>query len=141
MEIKVAIADDHRLFRMAIVNGLSAYQEINIVFEAEDGIDLLEKFKANPVDVILLDMEMPKMDGMTALKEIRKIDQEVKIIICTAHYEEKEMLELIEEKANGYLQKGPDIETIHTAIQSCVHIGFFFNIVTNSIELKSVYHI
>ncbi|HMG16877.1 MAG TPA: response regulator transcription factor [Saprospiraceae bacterium] len=103
MEIKVAIVDDHRLFRIAIVNGLSKYPDINIIFQAEDGVELMAKLIDNPVDVILLDMEMPKMDGMSTLKEIRKYNQDVKVIICTAHYEENEMLELIEEKANGYL--------------------------------------
>jgi len=141
MEIKVAIVDDHRLFRIAIVNGLSKYPDINIIFQAEDGVELMAKLIDNPVDVILLDMEMPKMDGMSTLKEIRKYNQDVKVIICTAHYEENEMLELIEEKANGYLLKGPDTEIIHNAIQSCVYNGFFFNIVTNSLSLKSVYHI
>lgn len=125
MEIKVAIVDDHKLFRIAIVNGLSKYPDINIVFQAENGVDLLAKLADNPVDVILLDIEMPIMDGISTLKEIRKIDQEVKVIICTAHYEENEMLELIEEKANGYLLKGPDTEIIHTAIQSCAYSGFF----------------
>ncbi len=141
MEIKVAIVDDHKLFRIAIINGLSKYQDINIIFQAENGEDLLTKLDQNPVDVILLDMEMPKMDGMNTLKEIRKRNQDVKIIIITAHYEENEMLELIEEKANGYLLKGPDAEIIHSAIQSCVYTGFFFNIVTNSLSLRSVYHI
>ena len=71
--ITVIIADDHVLYRAGVKTALSAKKDIKVVAEADNGMHLLNLIKSIPVDVILLDIQMPIMDGIAALPEIKKI--------------------------------------------------------------------
>src|SRR5207249_12176141 len=83
--IKVAIVDDHALFRAGVKTSLSARKDIQMVAEAENGMQLLNLLKHIQHDVILLDIQMPIMDGLTTLPEIKRLYPNIKVIMLSMH--------------------------------------------------------
>lgn len=125
MHYKIAIADDHPFFRMGVKAALTQYENLEIVFEACDGIQLLELLSIHPVDVVLLDLKMPNLNGLDALKEIRLNDKELKILIFSM-YDDAEHIKIAHEAhSNGYLIKNADPEEIYLAILSCMTLGYY----------------
>lgn len=135
MKIKVAIADDHALFRKGLISLMHDFDDLEIVFEAEDGKDLMGKLKQAAPDVILMDLEMPHMDGIEATKKIIKEYPDVKIIILSMHDEEKYIIHLIEAGASGYLLKSAPPEEVEGAIKSVVDKGHFLNDHTSKVMM------
>lgn len=136
--IKVAIADDHALFRTGVRTALSQKKDIDLIAEADNGMQLLSQLKHIEPDVILLDIQMPVMDGITALPEIRKLYPSVKIIILSMYNDHIMISKLMEIGANSYLTKNSDSETIYEAIKTCYEQEFFFNDLTNKALLSGL---
>jgi DNA-binding NarL/FixJ family response regulator len=136
--IKVAIADDHALFRAGVKTALSAKKDVELIAEADNGMQLLNLLKHIEPDVILLDIQMPIMDGISTLPEIRKINPNVKVIILSMHNDHSMISKLMEIGANSYLTKNSDSETIYQAIKTCYEQEFFFNELTNKALLTGL---
>jgi DNA-binding NarL/FixJ family response regulator len=136
--IKVAIADDHALFRAGVKTALSAKKDVELMAEADNGMQLLNLLKHIEPDVILLDIQMPIMDGISTLPEIRKINPYVKVIILSMHNDHSMISKLMEIGANSYLTKNSDSETIYQAIKTCFEQEFFFNELTNKALLTGL---
>lgn len=136
--IKVAIADDHALFRAGVKTALSTKGDVELVAEAENGMQLLNLLKHIEPDVILLDIQMPIMDGIATLPEIRKTHPQVKVIILSMHNDHSMISKLMEIGANSYLTKNSDSETIYQAIKTCYEQEFFFNELTNKALLTGL---
>lgn len=138
--IKVAIADDHKIFRSGVINTLTPYANINVVFEAEDGEHLLEIMQQQQPDVILMDLKMPKMDGIQATIKVREKYPHVKVIILTMYEDDNFIVHLVENGANAYLLKNSEPEEIYEAICTTFDKGFYFNENVNLALLKKVLH-
>jgi DNA-binding NarL/FixJ family response regulator len=136
--IKVAIADDHALFRAGVKTALSIKKDVELIAEADNGMQLLNLLKHTEPDVILLDIQMPIMDGITTLPEIRKLYPHVKVIILSMHNDHSMISKLMEIGANSYLTKNSDSETIYQAIKTCYEQEFFFNELTNKALLTGL---
>lgn len=136
--IKVAIADDHALFRAGVKTALSVKKDVELIAEADNGMQLLNLLKHIEPDVILLDIQMPIMDGIQTLPEIRKIRPEAKVIILSMHNDHSMISKLMEIGANSYLTKNSDSETIYEAIKTCYENEFFFNELTNKALLAGL---
>jgi DNA-binding NarL/FixJ family response regulator len=136
--IKVAIADDHALFRAGVKTALSVKKDVELIAEADNGMQLLNLLKHIEPDVILLDIQMPIMDGIQTLPEIRKIRPEAKVIILSMHNDHSMISKLMEIGANSYLTKNSDSETIYEAIKACYENEFFFNELTNKALLAGL---
>src|SRR6187402_3361689 len=136
--IKVAIADDHALFRAGVKTALSSKKDVELIAEADNGMQLLNLLKHIEPDVILLDIQMPIMDGISTLPEIRKINANVKVIILSMHNDHSMISKLMEIGANSYLTKNSDPETIYQAIKTCFEQEFFFNDLTNKALLTGL---
>jgi DNA-binding NarL/FixJ family response regulator len=136
--IKVIIADDHRLFREGVKTALGQKSDIKILGEAENGMQLLNLLKHSKPDVILLDIQMPVMDGISALTSIRKLYADMKVIILSMHEGHSMVSTLMETGANGYLTKTADPETIYNAIKTCHEKNYFFNELTNVSMLEGL---
>ncbi|MEJ0105248.1 MAG: response regulator transcription factor [Bacteroidota bacterium] len=89
--IKVAIADDHKIFRDGIKMALRDKEYLKILWEAEDGKDVMHKLMLKQPDVLLMDIRMPEIDGINAIGMIRKEYEAVKIIVLTM-YDDQEMI-------------------------------------------------
>ncbi len=136
--IKVAIADDHALFRAGVKTALSAKKDVELIAEADNGMHLLNLLKHIEPDVILLDIQMPIMDGIATLPEIRKVNPNVKVIILSMHNDHSMISKLMEIGANSYLTKNSDSETIYQAIKTCYEQEFYFNELTNKALLTGL---
>lgn len=129
--IRVAIADDHILFRTGVKTALSMKKDIKMVAEADNGMQLLTLLKHVQPDVILLDIQMPIMDGITTLPEIKKLYPEVKVVMLTMHNDHSMISKLMELGANAYLTKNSDSEVIYEAVKTVFQQEYYFNTLTN----------
>jgi DNA-binding NarL/FixJ family response regulator len=130
--IKIAIADDHKIFRDGIKMALGAKENLKMLWEAEDGKDMMHKISVKLPDVLLMDIRMPEIDGINALQILRKEYASVKIIVLTMYDDQQMVNKMMEMGANAYLTKSTDPEEIHTAILTCMNEDFYFNELVNN---------
>lgn len=136
--IKYLIADDHKIFRQGIRFALSGDHRLKCLGEANDGEELLKLLEQQKPDVILLDLKMPGMDGLEALKRIRERNKEVKVLVLTMLDDEQFILRLLEEGANGYLVKNAEPEEISRAMHTAVNTGHYISELAGNVMLKSI---
>lgn len=136
--ISVIIADDHVLYRAGVKTSLSAKKDIRVIAEADNGMHLLNILKNVQVDVILLDIQMPIMDGIATLPEIKKISPHTKVIMLTFMEDNSMITKLMELGANSYLAKTSDSEIIYEAIKTCFNQEYYFNSMTNKALLTNL---
>lgn len=134
--IKVAIADDHKIFRKGVILSLRPYTNIEFVLEAENGDELINSLEQNKPDVILMDLRMPGKDGIETTKIISKKYPEIHILILTMYEDERFVTHLMENGANGYLLKSADPSEIRKAIIEVSVKGYYLNNFVNRILLK-----
>ena len=115
---RVVIAEDHTLFRQGIMALLSLEPEFEVVGEAADGYQAIQSAKELKPDLILLDISMPRVDGMAAIKEIKRVCPEAKILILTVHKTEEHVLETLKSGASGYVLKDASHEEFLLAMKS-----------------------
>jgi len=139
-QIKVAIADDHKIFRDGIKMALRDKEYLRIIWEAEDGKDLMHKLKIKIPDVVLMDIRMPEVDGINAISMIRKEFEAIKIIVLTMYDDQEMITKMMEMGANAYLTKTTDPEEIYQAILTCMNDDFYFNELVNKAVLLKLQH-
>jgi DNA-binding NarL/FixJ family response regulator len=138
--IRVIIADDHVLYRAGVKNALSSKKNIKVIAEADNGSHLLNLLKGIQPDVILLDIQMPIMDGIATLPEIKKLYPQIRVIMLTMMDDQSMITKLMELGANSYLTKTSDSEIIYEAIKTCYEQEFYFNSLTNKALLNNLRH-
>src|SRR6478672_1724484 len=136
--IKVIIADDHVLYRAGVKTALSSKKDMKVIAEADNGSHLLMVLKAVQPDVILLDIQMPIMDGIAALAEIKRLYPTIKVIMLTMMDDHSMITKLMELGANSYLTKTSDSEIIYEAIKTCHEQEYYFNSLTNKALLSNL---
>lgn len=136
--INVMIVDDHVLYRAGVKTALSSRKDIRIIAEADNGAHLLNMLKGVQPDVILLDIQMPVMDGIATLPEVKKMYPHIKVIMLTLLDDQSVITRLMELGANSYLVKTSDAEVIYEAIKTCHQQEFFFNALTNKALLNNL---
>ncbi len=136
--IKVAIADDHALFRTGVKTSLSIRKDIQMIAEAENGMQLLNLLKHIKPDVVLLDIHMPIMDGYATLPEVKKLYPDLKVIMLSMNNDPSIITKMMEIGANSYLTKESDSEIIYQAIKTCYEDDFYFNDLTNKALLNGL---
>ena len=130
--IKIAIADDHKIFRDGIKMALSPRADLKMIWEAEDGKDLLHKMTIKEPDVLLMDIRMPEIDGINAIEMLRKEYDELKIIVLSMYDDQQMISKMMEMGANAYLTKTTDPDEIYEAIHTCMNEDFYFNQLVNN---------
>lgn len=133
--IQLAIADDHKIFRDGIRTSLRHRDYIRILWESEDGKDMMHKLKMKQPDVLIMDIKMPETDGIKALQLIRKEYEDLKVIILSMYDDKETITKMMENGANAYLTKTTDADEIYKAILTCVNDNFYFNDLVNSAVL------
>lgn len=111
-----------------------------MLWEAEDGKDLLHKLRIKQPDVLLMDIRMPKLDGTNAISLIRKEYEGIKIIVLTMYDQQEMITKMMEMGANAYLSKTTDPDEIYKAILTCMNDDFYFNDLVNKAVLLKLQH-
>ena len=141
-DITIGVIDDQHLFRQGIISLLKEFAGFKVVMQASNGKELLDELKETPKkdipDVLLLDIEMPIMDGIEATIALRKKYPEIKIVILTMHNDEEMIIHLIENGANGFLPKNSDIEIVADAIVSVKENGYYFSDHVSKVMVKGL---
>lgn len=120
MAVKVMITDDHSLIREGLKQLLELEGDFQVIAEACDGIDRMEKLKEQIPDVLLLDINMPRMNGLEVLQKIKDEKIDVKILVLTVHNEVEYLLKAVDIGINGYLLKDSESSELKKAILSVV---------------------
>lgn len=125
MSIKVMLVDDHVLIREGIRNLLEFDGNIEVIEQAGDGFECLEKLQYVNPDIILLDINMPKMNGIEVLEELKAKVNPVKVIILTVHSEVEYLVKAIDIGANGYILKDSESSELKQAINDIINGGSY----------------
>ena len=139
-QIKLAIADDHKIFRDGVKMALRDKEYLKILWEAEDGKDLMHKLKLKQPDVLLMDIRMPELNGIDAISLIKRENENIKIIVLTMYDDQELVTKMMEIGANAYLTKTTDAEEIYQAILTCMNDDFYFNDLVNKAVLLKLQH-
>ena len=115
---RIVIAEDHRILREGLKSLLASKPEFEVVGEAEDGLDAISVVRGSKPDLVLLDLSMPRLDGLSAMRDIKKVSPETRILALTVHTDEDYVLEAFNEGADGYCLKDAGRAELLMAIES-----------------------
>lgn len=117
MTIKLVIADDHHVVRRGLIFFLNTQQDIEVIGEASNGEEALQLIKELQPDIVIMDLSMPKLNGIEATEQIKNEGLPVKVMILTSFYDQDHILPAIEAGAAGYYVKDSDPDELITAIR------------------------
>lgn len=137
--IKVAIADDHKIFRKGVILSLKAYHNIKFIQESENGEELIKGIEKEEPHVVLMDLKMPIKDGIETTKYLNKNFPDIRILILTMFEDERFVGHLMESGANGYLLKSTEPAEIRQGIMDVMNTGFYLNNFVNRVLIKKNY--
>lgn len=120
--IGILVADDHPVVRDGLVAVLSTQPDFEVVGEAGSGVDVVKMYNMLRPDIVLMDLEMPEMDGVSALATVRESDPDARVIIFTAFDTDERILDAVRAGAAGYLLKGAPRDEVFRAVRT-VHAG------------------
>lgn len=136
--IRIILADDHSLIREGFKAILGQSNRVELVGEAQNGLELIEVAGATKPDIILTDLSMPQMTGFEAMEQIRKKDDHVKFIILTMHDEREYILRAIKAGASGYVLKNTERIELEHAIITVSNGEKYFSPSINTILAEAV---
>ncbi len=125
--LKIYIADDHTIFRKAMVNLLQTFERIAHVKDAENGKELIALVKKEQPDLVLLDLQMPVMDGSATCEYLYEKFPNVKVIVLSMHDSERYILHMMDLGARAFLFKNVEPDELEKAIYSVVDKDFYHN--------------
>lgn len=117
-KLRIIIADDHSIVREGLKQLLEMEEDFEVVGQAANGIEVIEKIDSFDADVLLLDINMPGMNGLQTLRELKKRGNAIKIVILTIHEEREYLMETMQMGAAGYILKDSDSASLYKAIRS-----------------------
>jgi len=124
--IQIAIVEDHAIVGKAISDALVYDNGFDVVFLAENGVELLYELKRNPVDVVILDLNMPVMSGSEVLPILIEKHPKTKIIVLSSYDNQLLTIDILRKGAHAYLSKLCCIDELIDAIHSVMNKGFYF---------------
>ena len=116
--IRVFVVDDHTLIRQGIVGLLESQPDIEVVGQAGNGREAVASFEAMSPDVVLMDIAMPGISGLTATREIKERRPDVRVLILTIHDREDYLFQALRAGASGYVLKGADVQDLLAAVRT-----------------------
>jgi two-component system, NarL family, response regulator NreC len=120
--VRVLVADDHTIVRQGLVSLLAESGECEVVAEAADGLEAVEKAQATRPDVAILDLSMPRLSGLEAVRRIHEALPNTRVLVLTVHEEEEYVLPLVRAGASGYLIKDSAVAELLAAVRA-LHAG------------------
>ena len=138
--VRLAIADDHQIFRQGLLACLRECDEIEVLIEAVNGLDLLDKMQSTPVDVVLMDIKMPQMDGMKATEALRQKYTDTQVLALSMFDDDQYILNMMRAGAAGYLLKNASPDEIIEAVTTVQSKGYYFNDRVSVALIKKLVH-
>ena len=120
MAVKIMITDDHSMIREGLKNLLELDGDIEVIAQAVDGKDCLDKLEIYKPDVLLLDINMPNMNGLEVLKQLKAKKLKVKVLVLTVHNETEYLMKAVDIGINGYVLKDSESSELKKAIFAIV---------------------
>ena len=136
--LKIGITDDHALFRKSLSFLIESFTGMQVIIEAKNGLDLLEQLKNKSIDILLLDLQMPKMDGFETCLKINELYPKIKILILTLKNDPATIQKAIHLNVQGFFSKNTDPIELKTAISKLNANGFYFEKGLSSVIEKSL---
>lgn len=127
MTIKLCIVEDYSLTRIALKYALNLYEDIDIVADFEDAESCLDFLNNNKVDMVIMDLGLPNMDGLEATKIIKEKSPETKVIIVTSHETDEEVLTALVSGANAYTLKDVEFSDLYKVIKLVIKGGIWLD--------------
>lgn len=131
------IVEDHELTRFGLRTTFEDVEYIEKIYEAQTAEEAIEIFKNNIVNIVIMDLGLPNMNGIEATKMIRSLNQDVKIVILTSHNEEKEVLNSLKAGANAYCSKEINLQRLVQVVQSVSEGAAWFDPAIANIVLRA----
>ena len=125
--IKIGIAEDQQIFRSGLITLIKGLPRVNIIYEAENGDELIQGIKDNIPDILIINHNLPEIDGIKATKDAKEKFPLIKIILLSSDVNDKNILDAIENGANVYLSKDDGHTEIKKAIQGVIGNNFYIN--------------
>jgi DNA-binding NarL/FixJ family response regulator len=137
--IQIAIVDDHTLFRQGIGSLLSEYREIEILFDAANGVELKEKLPKHALtQVILMDITMPLMNGYETTAWVKQNYPDVKVLALSMFEEDEPIIKMLKSGAGGYILKESKASDLVYAVKTIASHGYFLNSLVSGKLLRSI---
>lgn len=136
--IKIALIDDHQLFRKSLSLLIQSFEDITVVFDTDDGNQLVEQMEHIDVDLVLLDIQMPKLDGYETCSLLKEKFKDVKILIVSQLTTKESIHKIMELGANGYFTKNSPPEQLEFAIQSVMKKDYYFDMELASVVREAI---
>lgn len=124
--IRIAVVDDHLLFRKSLATLISTFNNIKVVIEAKNGKEFLNQLQEKIIDVVLLDIQMPEMDGFETCKILNSSYPDLKILIVSQLTTKESIHKIMELGAHGYFTKNSDPDQLEYAINCTYEKGYYF---------------
>ncbi|WP_396189016.1 response regulator [Flavobacterium sp.] len=125
--IKIALVDDHQLFRKSLSLLLNSSDAFEIVYDSDDGLHFIAYAQSNVIDVVLLDIQMPKLNGFEVCKRLKVINPEIKILIISQLTSKEVIHYVMECGANGFCSKNTSPEHLEIAIHKIMEHDYYFD--------------
>lgn len=136
--IRVAIADDHTLFRKGMMMMVGGFENIEVIADFPNGKEALNFLKQNPIDIVLLDLDMPVLDGWETSRKIIAKYPGIHVIIISMNESLEVIAELIEIGVHSYLLKNAEPDEVRRAIQSVMNNDFYYNQLVSKALRKNI---
>src|SRR5574344_794743 len=127
MKKNLLIVEDHELTRFGLKTTFEDVDYIDVIYESSSAEEALDIFKNNHIDIVIMDLGLPNMNGIDATKAIHDINKEAKIIILTSHNDEKEVLNSLKAGANAYCSKEINLQRLVSVVQSVAEGAAWFD--------------
>ncbi|MFL6185837.1 MAG: response regulator [Actinomycetes bacterium] len=124
---RVMVVDDHAVTRHGVVLLCNAADGIEVVGEASDGQEAIDRITKIMPDVVLMDVDMPRRDGISATREIRQLHPSIGVVVLTVHEDQETIFEAIKAGASGYLPKSSSLDEISRAVKAVAAGGSFLD--------------
>lgn len=136
--IKVALVDDHQLFRKSLSQLLSSFEGIDVIYDTNDGLAFLKYAISEVIDVLLLDIQMPILDGYEVCKRLKLINPDVKILIVSQLTSKEAIHQIMECGANGFFTKNSSPELLEGAIRDVVEREYYFDVELGAVIREAI---
>ena len=127
MKKNLLIVEDHELTRFGLKTTFEDVDYIDVIYEASSAEEAIEIFKNNQIDLVIMDLGLPNMNGIDATKAIHDMNKDAKIIILTSHNDEKEVLNSLKAGANAYCSKEINLQRLVQVVQSVADGAAWFD--------------